>query len=106
MHAPALPREHWPQAPLAWHAGVAAPQSASEAQAWHVWLVVSQTGVVPPQLAFVVHGTQVAVATLQDGVAPVQAVVFVSEHWPQAPLARQAGVAPPQSASPPHARQV
>jgi hypothetical protein len=35
----------------------------------------------------------------------VQAVVLVAEHWPQAPLPWQAGVAPPQSASPAQARQ-
>ena len=86
MHAAVLPSEHWPQAPVGWQAGLAPPQSASDAQAWQVWVVVSQTGVVPPQLAFVVHGTQVADATLQDGVAPVQAITLVAEHWPQAPV--------------------
>jgi hypothetical protein len=33
-------------------------------------------------------------------------VVFPSEHWPQAPEAWQAGVAPPHSPSPAQARQV
>jgi hypothetical protein len=32
-------------------------------------------------------------------------VVFVAEHWPHAPEGSQAGVAPPQSPSPPQARQ-
>jgi hypothetical protein len=32
--------------------------------------------------------------------------LFVAEHWPHAPDGWQAGVAPPQSASPAHARQV
>jgi len=32
-------------------------------------------------------------------------VVLPSEHWPQAPEGWQAGVAPPQSTSPPQARQ-
>jgi len=30
---------------------------------------------------------------------------LVAEHWPHAPLASQAGVAPPQSPSAAHARQ-
>ena len=32
--------------------------------------------------------------------------MFVTEHWPHAPDAWQAGVAPLQSTSPPQARQV
>ena len=36
---------------------------------------------------------------------PEHAVAFVAEHWPQAPLPWQAGVAPPQSVSPAQARQ-
>jgi len=36
----------------------------------------------------------------------VQALAFVAEHWPQAPDASQAGVAPPHSPSPAQARQV
>jgi hypothetical protein len=43
--------EHWPQAPLAWQAGVAPPQSASPAQARQLCVVVLQIGVVPPQSA-------------------------------------------------------
>ena len=39
-------------------------------------------------------------------VDPVQAVRLVAEHWLQAPLAWQAGVAPPHSPSPAQARQV
>ncbi|MFL5303686.1 MAG: hypothetical protein ACJ8F1_00660 [Polyangia bacterium] len=38
--------------------------------------------------------------------APVQALAFVAEHWPHAPEASQAGVAPPHSPSPAQARQV
>jgi hypothetical protein len=52
-----------------------------------------------------VHGTQVALAVSQAGVAPVHAVALVAEHWAQAPLPWQAGVAPPQSVSPAQARQ-
>jgi hypothetical protein len=40
------------------------------------------------------------------GVAPVQAVLLLAEHWPQAPELWQAGVAPPHSPSPAQARQM
>jgi hypothetical protein len=33
-------------------------------------------------------------------------VAFVAEHWPHEPPGWQAGVAPPHSLSPPHARQL
>ena len=36
---------------------------------------------------------------------PPHALLLVAEHWPQAPLASQAGVAPPHSPSPAQARQ-
>ena len=36
----------------------------------------------------------------------MQAILLVAEHWPQAPEPWQAGVAPPQSPSPPQARQM
>jgi hypothetical protein len=81
-----LVAEHWPQAPDDWQAGVAPPQSTSPAQARHACVVVLQTGVVPEHCAFEVQGTHVPVAVKQAGVAPVQAVVFVAEHCPQAPL--------------------
>jgi len=70
-----------------------------------VCVVVLQTGVVPPHWAFDVHGTQVPVVVKQAGVEPLHFVVFVAEHWPQAPEAWQAGVLPPHSLSPPQARQ-
>ena len=38
--------------------------------------------------------------------APPQDVALVAEHWPQAPVGWQAGVAPPHSPSPAQARQV
>jgi hypothetical protein len=38
-------------------------------------------------------------------VAPEHALALVAEHCPQAPDAWQAGVAPPHSPSPAHARQ-
>ena len=38
--------------------------------------------------------------------APLHAVALVAEHWAQAPLAWQAGVAPLHSTSPAQARHV
>ena len=70
-----------------------------------MWVVVLHTGIVPLHWAFEVQGTHVALVVSHAGVAPVQAVALVAEHWPQAPLAWQAGVAPPHSASPAQARQ-
>jgi hypothetical protein len=64
------------------------------------------TGVVVPHCAFEVHGTQVPLAVKQAGVPPVHWVLFVAEHCPQAPVAWQAGVDPPHSLSPLHARQL
>ena len=101
-----LVAEHWAQAPVDWQAGVAPPQSLSAAQARQAWVVVLQTGVVPPHWAFEVHGTQVPLGVKQTGVAPEQAVALVAEHWAQAPVDWQAGVAPPHSPSPAQARQV
>ena len=65
-----------------------------------------QTGVAPPHCALVRHGTHVADGVKQTGVAPLQALAFVAEHCPHAPDPWHAGVAPPHSLSPPHARQV
>ena len=87
VHWLELVAEHWAQAPDAWQAGVAPPQSVSEPQARQVCVVVLQTGVVPPQLAFEVHGTQVALAVSHAGVAPEHWVELVAEHWAHAPLA-------------------
>jgi hypothetical protein len=61
LHAEALVAEHCPQAPEAWQAGVAPPQSASAAQARQVRVARLHTGAVPPHWAFEVHGTQVPV---------------------------------------------
>ena len=52
------------------------------------------------------HATHALAALLQTGVAPTHFVPFVAEHCPQAPDASHAGVAPPQSPSTAHARQV
>jgi hypothetical protein len=102
-----LPAEHWPHAPLGWHAGVAPlPHSPSPVHARQVCVATLHTGVVPPHCALLTHGTHVADGTSHAGVAPVQSVAFVAEQIPQAPPGWHAGVAPPQSPSPAHARQL
>jgi hypothetical protein len=53
--------EHCPQAPVAWHAGVAPPHWLSLLQAWQVWVAPLQMGVVPEQSAFAVQRTHVPV---------------------------------------------
>jgi hypothetical protein len=98
--------EHWPQAPLAWHAGVAPPHSPSPAQARQMCAATLQTGVTPPHSALEMQLTQVPLATLQAGIEPVHRLVLVAEQTPQAPLGWQAGVPPPQSPSPPQPRQL
>jgi len=98
--------EHSPHAPVGWHAGVVPPHSPSAAQARHALIERSHTGVAPPHCALDVHGTQTPRASSQAGVAPVHRDVFVAEHWPHAPVDWQAGVAPPQSPSALHARQL
>jgi hypothetical protein len=68
---------------------------------------VSQTGEVAVAHAVPERQpTQVPAATSQVGVAPVQDVALVLEHAPHAPDGWHAGVAPPQSPSPAHGRQV
>jgi hypothetical protein len=64
VHARVLLAEHWPHAPVAWHAGV-----------------------LPPQLASLTQGPQVPLVGLHVGVAPVHWVPLEAEHWPHAPLA-------------------
>ena len=97
--------EHCPQAPHGSQAGVAPPHSPSPPQARQVCVAVLQIGADPPHCVFDVHGTHVDDGVSQTGVAPAQALAFVDEHWPQAPDASQAGVAPPHSPSPAQARQ-
>ena len=102
-----LVAEQTPHAPDGWQAGVPPlPQSASPPQARQVWLDVSQTGVVPEQSALARHETQVPVDVRQSGVPPVQRSELFAEHWPHVPPGWHAGVAPPHSLSPLHARQV
>jgi hypothetical protein len=104
----ALVAEHWPQEPPGWQAGVAPPHSPSPAHARHVLVPASQTGLPPGHCALEVQPTHTPTPEerSQTGVAPVQRVVLLAEHWPQAPEVWQAGAFAPQSASAAQARQV
>jgi hypothetical protein len=62
------------------------------------------TGVVPLQSAFAVQPTQRPAVVSHTRVLPVQLAAFPAEHCPHAPVGSQAGVVPPHSPSPPHAR--
>ncbi len=127
-HIALLPAEQAPHAPLGSQAGVAPPHSLSPLHPRQVRKAGSQTGVAPPQsdparqptqafaevsqtglgaahVALVTHSTHTPADTLHAGVDPAQCVLFVAEHWPQAPVARQAGVPPEHSPSPEQARQ-
>ena len=105
VHAETFVAEQAPHEPFPWQAGVAPPPHwPSFAHGRQVWVVPSQTGVVPAQSALARHRTHVPAAGLHTGVAPVQAVRFVAEHWAQAPLGWQAGETPPHSPSLAHAR--
>jgi hypothetical protein len=105
-HRLALVAEHWPQLPLGWHAGVVPPHSPSPAQPRQEWNVESHFGAPAGQSPSARQATQLPLDAWQSGLVPVHSVVFVAEHWPQAPLVWQAGVAPPHSPSPAQARQV
>jgi hypothetical protein len=100
-----LVAEHSPQAPLGWQTGKSPPHSPSAAQARQARVARSQTGAAPVHCAFEVQATQRPAPTSQAGVAPVQRVALLAEHWPQAPLGWQAGLAPPHSPSTAQARQ-
>jgi hypothetical protein len=71
-----------------------------------VWVPPSQIGEVPLQSALARQRTHLPAPVSHRGVAPVHCVLLLAEHWPQAPVASQAGVAPPHSLSPEQARQV
>jgi hypothetical protein len=105
-HAVLFVAEHAPQAPLDWHAGVAAPHWESLPQGWQVCVAPSHTGLEPAQSAFATQATHVPVPVAQTGVAPVHCVTLVAEHSPHAPDGSQAGLTPLHSPSPAHARQV
>jgi hypothetical protein len=65
-----------------------------------------QIGVVPEQSALAVQRTHVPDPVSHTGVEPVHSTALPAEHWPHAPPGWQAGVDPPHSPSPPHARHV
>jgi hypothetical protein len=77
-------------------------------QATQVWLVEAQSGVIPPQSPAARHPTHTPTPdeVSQRGFVAAQWVVSVAVQAAQAPLGRQIGASAPQSASPPHARQV
>jgi hypothetical protein len=94
----ALVAEHSVQAPASgpdfWHAGRAGSGQSGAPSFWHatqVFVFVSQTGFVPEHCALVRQPTHMLVVVLHTGVAPMQAVVLVAEHCPQAPFGRHAG---------------
>jgi len=101
-----LVAEHWPQVPLGWQAGVAPPHSLSPLQPRQVWKVASQSGVTAGQSPSARQVTQLPLGAWHSGRAPVHCAVLVAEHWPQAPPGWQAGVEPPHSLSPAHARHM
>jgi hypothetical protein len=78
----------------------------SPAHARHVCVKPLHTGVAPLQSAFAVQRTHVPFVVRQTGVAPVHFDTLPAEHWPHDPVGSHAGVAPPQSTSPAHARHV
>jgi hypothetical protein len=65
-----------------------------------------QIGDIPAQSAFAVQRTHVPVVVSHTGVPPTHAMAFPDEHCPHAPVDSHAGVAPPHSPSPVHARHV
>ncbi|HEX4405119.1 MAG TPA: hypothetical protein VH560_09855 [Polyangia bacterium] len=106
-HAAAFVVEHAPHAPLGSHAAVVPPHSPSASQPRHTCVTPSQTGLVAVVHALAARqATHVPPVVSHNGVAPLQAVAFVVEHAPHAPLGWHAAVAPLQSVSPAHARHV
>ncbi|HSS39643.1 MAG TPA: hypothetical protein VLT58_12825, partial [Polyangia bacterium] len=103
--APAFPGAQVAQVPPAVQTGVCAGHSASRLHVRHTWAVPSQIGAAPVQSEFATQPAHWPALTSHTAVAPVHIVLFAAEQVPQAPVGWQAGVAPPQSASPPHGRQ-
>jgi hypothetical protein len=58
------------------------------------------------QSEFATQPTHWPTLTSHTAVAPLHIFLFTAEHVPHAPVGWHAGVAPPQSASPLHPRQV
>jgi hypothetical protein len=98
--APLFPAVHSWQAPLGTQTGVADEQSLDPAHPRQLRVPPSQTGALPPQSPAVKQPTHTTLTVSHNGVAPVQAVAFDPEQVPHAPLAWQAGLAPPHWPSP------
>jgi hypothetical protein len=96
--------EQAPHAPDGWQAGAPTPHSPSFVHARQVWVVPSQNGIPPAQSAEATQPTQVPVATWQIEVGPTHWLLLAAEHSAHAPDGWQAGVPPPHSPSPEHAR--
>ncbi len=97
--------EHWPHAPCTWHAGVAPPQSASDAHALQTPPL--HTGVLPPQSAGERHCTQVLAVVHRGALGGQLASATQSTQLPAwLPVVAHCGVDPPQSALLEQARQV
>jgi hypothetical protein len=94
VQAVLLVAEHWPHAPLGWHAGAELGHWLSLAHAWHRCVLVLQMGDVPPHCAFVLQLAHTPSETLHTGVVPEHFVTFVAEQMAHAPFGWQAGVAP------------
>jgi hypothetical protein len=97
--------EQAPHEPSGWHAGLAPPHWPSFAHAPQVCVPGSQAGLVAPHWAAVAHVSQMPSAVSQVEVGPVQAVLFVAEQTPHAPVGWQAGVPLGHWASLVHATQ-
>ena len=80
------------------------PHAASLVQPRQVRVPGSQTGVAFGQSVLVRQPTQMPIAVSHSAVVPPHAPLLLTEHCPQRPDDWQAGVAPPQSPSPAHAR--
>lgn len=98
-HVVTFVEEHSPHVPLGWQAGVTPPHWLSPVHPRQVWVVESQNGVAPLQSPLVRQPMHTPTVMSQRGVAPVHWLRLPAEHCAHAPVAKQAGVAPPHSVS-------
>ena len=104
VHSVVFVGEHAPHEPFISQAGVAPVHSVSLWQPRQVCVVVLQAGAAPLQVALDTQATQTPAAVSQAGVAPVHIATLVVEQAPHDPEGSHAGVPPPHSPSPAHAR--
>ena len=105
MQRRALLAEQALQAPFGWQAGVAPPQSASDAQPRQVRLVRSQTGVTPPQPVLSIQATHVPPPRRRWRSFPCSG----GDCWPSTGRTRRCRLrprSPPQSPSEAQVRQL